>query len=332
MVGWSGSGRFEDFERTVAQKLSIPEAKAARAGGSLLIDAEDPVALALRVVQMPGVGWVAAGYRFNGPNGYLKDLEMLARRYLTRARRFQVTARAEASEQTAGDMVLAGNSTILSAVRGAKIDEKNPQVKFRVSSLGNGGACGVEIRSGPGGAPTGGEWAACLVSGGGRSSAMAWMAALSGYSIRLVHAATDDSSLGQVAKLYSELSHRMDSTRLELIVVEGDGDPMERAGWWLRRNRGTAFAGWRPTGRRAADALAKKFPRLTYPLVLVQDDAIASTYSSLGLGRASKGSGMGAFEKGALGTKAKYSETKFGGVEADSNTVIDAIRKAKRPR
>ena len=59
--------------------------------------------------------------------------------------------------------------------------------------------------------PTGGDWVSCLVSGGERSSALAWMAALSGFSLRLVHSRTDEAALRHVARLYSELSFRMDA-------------------------------------------------------------------------------------------------------------------------
>ncbi len=326
IVGWSGSGSFEDLERTVLGKLSAREGDVERIGDALLVAADDPVAVARSLTFLPGVSWIAVGSRFRG-GGYLKNLELIAKRYLSRGATFKISAQVVASKETAGDAVLSGNSELLSSIPGARVDERRPRVRFRVCVEGARGACGVEIREGPGGVPTGGDWVACLVSGGERSSAMAWMAALSGFSLRLVHSSMDEAALRRVARLYSELSFRIDPRCLELVLLDGGNDPYGRIGGWLRDHRLPAFAGLRPVRPDALTGFAGRFPNLSLPLVLVQDDEVARVYRSLGLGRASKASGGGGLTPRALDATGKYSERRFGGLQADSNAVIDAMKR-----
>jgi hypothetical protein len=293
----------------------------------MLVTTEDPVVLARQLAFLPGVAWISVGYRFSGSRDYLKILELLAKRYLSKGKTFRISAQVVGSEQTAGDAVLAGNSALLSSVTGAKVDERRPNVKFRVCVEGARGACGVEIRSGPGGAPTGGDWVSCLVSGGERSSSMAWMAALSGFSLRLVHSKTDEASLRQVARLYSELSFRMDPRCVELVVLDGGENPIGRIGRWLGDSKVTAFAGMRPARSDALTELARRFPNLVLPLILVQDEAVGMVYRSLGLGPAIKPARTGGLTVKSLQARSAYSEKRFGRVQADSNTVIDAIKR-----
>ncbi len=327
MVGWSGSGRLEDLERTVVGKLSARAGEVDRIDDTLLVASEDPVEVARRLALLPGVGWIAVGFRFRGGQGYLENLGRLAKRYLSKGKTFKISAKVTRSKQTAGDAVLAGNSELLSLIPGVRVDERKPRVRFRVCLEGARGACGAEVRSGPGGAPSGGDWVSCLVSGGERSSSMAWMAALSGFSLRLVHSTTDEVALRHVARLYSELSHRMDPRCLELLVLGGGGDAAGRIGRWLEGQRGEVFAGMRPGPSGSQAGLAKRFPSLALPLVLVRDDEVATTYRSLGLGRASKGGMRGGFTSKALRAGSPYTERRFGGVEADSNAVIDAMKR-----
>jgi hypothetical protein len=327
IVGWSGAGRLEDIERTVVHKLALRRSDAERIGGTLLVSSKDPVAIARSLSLLPGVSWIAVGFRFSGTEGYLRDLQLLATRYLPKGGKFRISAQVTASGQTAGDVVLAGNSALLSSTPGAKVDESRPRVRFRVSIEGRRGACGAEIRAGPGGVPSGSTWVACLVSGGERSSAMAWMAALAGFSIRLVHSRADEYALRQVARLYSELSHRMDPRCLELVVLDGGKNPFGRIGGWLRDHKGAAFAGMRLQSSGSSADLAKRFPNLALPLVLVQDEAVSSTYRSLGIGRTSKADRGAALTLGTLEDRGKYSERRYGGVQADSNAVIDAMKR-----
>jgi hypothetical protein len=327
MVGWSGAGRFENLERTVAGKLSAREGDFDRIGDALLVETDDPVAVARSLTFLPGVAWIAVGYRFTGTGNYLKNLELIAKRYLSKGRSFKISARVVSSKQTAGDAVLSGNSELLSSVPGARVDERKPHVRFRVCIEGARGACGTEIRAGPGGVPTGGDWVSCLVSGGERSSALAWMAALSGFSLRLVHSSTDEAGLRRVAKLYSELSFRMDPRCLELVLLYGGDDPYGRIGGWLRNHKEPAFTGLNAGRPDVLTGLAELFPNLSLPLVLVQEDEVARVYRSLGLGRSRKRSGGGGLTLKALGGPSKYSEQRFGGVQADTNAVIDAMKR-----
>jgi hypothetical protein len=327
MVGWSGYGGFEDLERTAVRKLSSSEGDTERIGDTLIVNSDYPVAVARSLSHLPGVAWIAVGYRFSGSKNYLKNLELVAKRYLGKGRTFKISAQVVASEETAGDAILTGNSELLSAIPGTRVDERNPRVRFRVCIQGARGACGAEIGSGPGGAPTRSDWVSCLVSGGTNSSALAWMAALSGFSIRLVHSRTDEAALRHVGRLYSELSFRMDARCLELILLDGGDDAFGRLGAWLRDHSGEAFAGFRPGRSEAITRLAEGFPNLALPLVLVQDDEVAAVYRSLALGRAAKGAdGLGLTTK-ALDARSPYSEVRFGGVQADSNAVIDALKR-----
>src|SRR5580700_6148194 len=121
MVGWTGSGKFEDLERTVLHKVRASRGGASRVGDSILISVDDPVAAARSLGSVPGVGWIAVGYRFDGNDGYLKTLRLLAKRYLPKGGTFRISARSARSEESSGDLVLAGNSELLSSVQGAKI-------------------------------------------------------------------------------------------------------------------------------------------------------------------------------------------------------------------
>ncbi len=327
MVGWSGAGSFDDLEGTVVRKLGIGKSGADRIDDALLVDSDDPVAVARQLAFLPGVAWISVGYRFAGTQNYLKNLELLARRYISKkGRTFRLSAQIVSSKQTAGDAVLAGNSHLLSAIPGAKVNERRPHVKFRVCMEGGKGACGVEIRVGPGGIPTRQQWVACLVSGGERSSSLAWMAALSGFSLRLVHSRTDEGALRQVARLYSELSFRIDPSCLELLVLDGGGTSLGRIGGWLHDSGTVVFAGLRPESPEALVEFARRFPNLVLPLILVQDETVDSMYRSLGLGRAAGGTKNGALTASALKRRSRYSERRIGGVQADSNAVIDAMK------
>ena len=329
MVGWSGRGRQEDLERTAWHKLGLAQ-KTERTGDVMIIDSKDTVAVARSLAMLPGVAWVAVGYRFAGNHGYLECLASLAKRYLAKGRSFRISAQAVRSRESPGDLILAGNSKVLAEIDGTRVDERKPLVRFRVSVDGGEGACGVEIVAGPGGTPTGNEWVSCLVSGGANSSSMAWMVALAGFSVRLVHSRVDEASLRMVAKLYSELSFRMDPRRLEVVLLEGHGPPLGRLGIWLRRQNETAFAGLRPQSASAISDLAAAFPNLVLPMLLFQEETVSGTFRSLGLGRPPAGTSP-ELTKEALETGAGGSEVRFGGTYADANAVIDALKKRLGP-
>ncbi|HEV2389897.1 MAG TPA: hypothetical protein VGS04_04150, partial [Nitrososphaerales archaeon] len=109
MVGWTGAGAFEDLERTVVRKLAAGKGGVERVGHTLLVPSGDPVATARSLAFLPGVEWIAVGYRFSGTDGYLRNLELLGKRYLSKGRTFKISAQVVGSKQTAGDAVLAGN-------------------------------------------------------------------------------------------------------------------------------------------------------------------------------------------------------------------------------
>lgn len=328
MIGWSGSGRFDDLERTSLRRLAPARAEAHRVGHTLVIDTTNPVAAARSLALLPGVAWIAVGFRFKGEAGYLRSLGLLGRRYLRSGASFRISAESERSGRSAGDLVLAGNSELLASIGGSRVDERRPRVRFRVSVHGEAGACGAEIHTGPGGAPTGGEWVSCLVSGGERSSSMTWMTALAGFSIRMVHAQTDEEALRHVARLYSELSFRMDPSRLELVLLEGDGPPFGRIGGWLREEGETTFSGHRLERASALPSLAGAFPNLAFPLLLLDDGTINGVYASLGLGRRRRRTGAGMSLKLLQATR-PYSKTTFGRVQADSNAVVDGLKRRR---
>jgi hypothetical protein len=320
IVGWSGAGELADLERTVSNKLSLGKGGLRRVARALVVQTPDPVGVARRLESLPGVEWVAVGYRFRGMEGYLEALKVLSTRYLRRGNRFRIVA-SMSDPAASGDYVLAGSSAVLSSIGGTKVSERRPQVSFRVSADAGAGALGAEIRGGPGGLPTGGERVACMVSGGYHSSAMAWMAALSGFSIRLVHSRSDDGALTRVAKLYSELSRRMDPTGLELLVLEGGEGRSGRLGAWLREEGDPVLAGVTQGRAAAAVRVAKRFPGLLFPLLLVQEREIARISRSLGVKDSSGPEGV--LER--LGGRGGYSAKRFGGREADLNEVVDSI-------
>ena len=324
IVGWTGAGSFSDLNATVLAKLGV--SKGSRVSDTLVLENQEPVATARRLAQLPGVAWIAVGYRFSGENGHLGALAKLAPRYMRKGLRFKVSAHVTGSARSAGDLILASNSEILSMSKGAKIDERKPDVRFRVALDGQSGACGVQIREGGGGTPTGSSWVTCMVSGGKHSSAMSWMAALTGRSIRLVHSRADEPALRHVSRLYSELSFRMDPRRVRVVLLEGEGDPAGRLGAWLRDHKEISYVGSRPEGQDDIREFASRFPNLVFPLLLVDEGAVESVYRSLNLGReAAMGSG-GGFKLGDVDRGSPYVEKTFGGKQADANVVLDALK------
>jgi hypothetical protein len=327
MVGWSGSGSLEDLERTVVHKLG-EGAKASSLVSSLIIETGEPVAAARDLAHLPGVEWIGVGGRFNGADSYLKSLVSLGERYLPRAKTFKVSAQTRSTRQLPGDLILAGNSQLLSSFAGTRVQEKTPDVRFRVALEGSKGACAAEIVSGPGGAPSSPRWVVCLVSGGARSSAMAWLAALSGYSVRLLHSSTGEPALRQVARLYSELSHRLDPQCLELVLLTGETDPFGRIGRWLEESREEALAGLHPDRPEELARLAARFPNLAMPLLLFPADQIRTIYRSLEVGRPVDEGRQSGFKLEALERRAAYSILKLGGRRpTDANSVLDRIKR-----
>ena len=324
ILGWTGNGSLEDLAATSLRKLQADGADITTAAKSLVVRGRDPVAVARRLEYLPGVSWIAVGYEFGTSQECLARLALLASRYLDSGSSFRVGVEAANGARREGDLLMEATSTILKSVKGARVDEKGPAAQFRITEAGSRGACGVQLREGAGGAPTSKETTAhCLVSGGYHSAVTAWMAALSGFSLTLVHARDDDESLRQVARLYAELSRRMDASSLELNVLEGEGSPGDRVAAWLRGAKGEVFAGVHFGCRGATRARSlRRFPKVLFPLLLLQEAEIRSRLVSLGIReKASDRVATLSFSRRGAAFRVK----RFGGREADQNSVLDSI-------
>ncbi len=101
MVGWSGAGAFEDLERTVVRKLSAGKGETDRVGDALLVDRGRPGGRGEEPALPPG-SRVDRGRdtASAGPRSYLKNLELLGKRYLSKGRTFKISAQVVASKQT----------------------------------------------------------------------------------------------------------------------------------------------------------------------------------------------------------------------------------------
>ncbi|MGA2665881.1 MAG: hypothetical protein ABSF83_13155 [Nitrososphaerales archaeon] len=329
ILGWTGNGSLEDLARTAVGKLG-EGATLERGARSLVVRGVDPVAAAHRLDRLPGVAWIAAGYDFEGLDRGVARLSSLASSYLGDGGSFRVTAEVGAGAGVEeGDVLMEATSALLKAKKGAHLDEKDPSVWFRMVLTRKGrGVCGVQLREGPGGVPTArGMAATCLVSGGYHSAVVAWMAALSGYSLALVHSRDgDDGSLRQVARLYAELSHRMDPAALGLRVLGGKGTPGGRLVAWLGTARGEVFAGAHPEcrGEEGLRALRRRRPSIVFPLFLLQEAEVGSKLRGLALGQRA-GDGSPTLDLTGRGGGDRPTVRTFGGVESDQNAVLDSI-------
>jgi hypothetical protein len=149
------------------------------------------------------------------------------------------------------------------------------------------------------------------------------MAVLSGYRVTLVHSRADDASLRQVARLYAEISKRMDVSGLELRVLEGRGDPGERLAGWLGEAAGQVMAGAHPQcrGNRILEAF-RDHSRVIQPLLLLQEEEVRSKVDSLGI----KIKGVDEAPRLSMtGAEARCVVRRYGRKESDINGVLDAI-------
>jgi hypothetical protein len=324
IVGWTGNGALDDLARTALAKLPA-EVEMTRAAGSLMVRGEDPVVVARRLAHLPGTSWIAVGYQFDGLAACLSNLAILAKRYLGVGASFKVSAEVEESGKEEGDVLIEATSTLLKAAKGTHVDEKDPEVWFRVVMVKDVGVCGVQLREGDGGVPTSRKTnATCLVSGGYHSAVTAWMAALSGFSLTLVHARDDDESLRQAARLYAELSHRMDPSSLRLEVLESKSPAGDRVLAWLKTAGGDVFTGVHPECRGMAGMeLLRRYPSALFPLLLLQEGEIRATLDGLNI--RGKTADRAATLSASKGKKEKFSVKTFGGREADQNEVLDSI-------
>ncbi len=316
IVRWTGRGNLENLESSVLRLLRDERVKARvrRTGGSLIVSGGEPAAVANMLGHMPGVSWIAVGSHARSYKELGVVAKLMAGKYLRKGDRFAVLAEATGSAVTS-DVAGVVTSSALGEVEGARIDEEAPRTRFRAAFDGTRGAVGVEIFQGPGGTPTGSEEAVCLVSGGKHSSVLAWMTLLSGYRVSLVHWKVDDESLRDVARLYSELSNRVDYSKLSLEVLEGGSAETGSAGM-LRGRAPSVFAGFHAGCSEIPNRLARL---VKAPLFLLPEEEIDTVSEGLG-------------HRGTVGKKnwranvsGRASRWKFGGLRADVNGVLEGL-------
>jgi adenylyl- and sulfurtransferase ThiI len=331
IIGWTGRGSLDDLRKSITEVLSIETKRVVnmtKIGEVIIISKLEPVSVARHLANLPGISWIAIGYEFtNSLRECLELLASLAKKYLSRNSSVNVVVSVKNSKYLEGDIILAANSKILSTVRGSRIDEMKPGVKFRVCMHGSAGACGVEINQGAGGMPISEERTAyCLVSGGRHSSAAAWMVALSGFSLRLVHIYVDDHSLRMAAKLYSELSYRIAPSRLGLEVVEGRGGASSLLMAWLKKvDDLPIFTGLHLEchGETALEYIQNAPRRVLAPLLLMHEQDIQEMNKELGLKDVLSSSSNIFMRKGA--SDSAFAVKRFTGKRADSNVVLDTL-------
>ena len=316
ILRWTGRGSIADLRGSVEQTLRAhgDRGTVVVVGGSVEVSGSDPLGVAALVRFMPGISWIAAGFAAQSQSGLAEAGAMLAKSYLRRGERFSVGSEGAGSALASdvGGMVTA---KVLEAVKGARVSE-SPRVRFRVAADGRGGVVGVEVSEGVGGVPTGTEEATCLVSGGAHSSVCAWMAALAGYRVKMIHAKAGDQGVLAVARLYSELSNRVDPRGLSLEVLEGGpvgGMLAKRAA----KLKGRVFGGFTP-GRTPPESLQRV---ASAPVYLMPEERFGAVFESLGIKAAIATADWE--EERAQG----YSVSAFRGGPADVSGVLDGLKR-----
>jgi hypothetical protein len=313
LLRWTGRGNLSDLQGSVAHILKErrTNAKVTPTGGSLLLQGADPVSHCITFENLPGVAWAAAGYSGDGVKDITKAAAVLARTYLRKGTRFSVQAEATGADSSS-DLAGAVMAAMLEEVKGARA-ANDSKLRFRAAMDRTKGVVGVEITEGPGGVPMGDESVTCLVSGGVHSSVLAWDALVSGYRVGLVHAASGEGSLRGVARLYAELSNRVDPRGLSLRVLEG-GDPGGMISKYVALEKGTKFAGF-TAGHKVPPEFTRK---VASPLYLLPEEEYVSKFRGLKLKSVN--------EKTRWGVQTSvYRERSFGGIAADVSGVLDGL-------
>ena len=312
---WTGSGDIDSLRSSVGHvmKSGGATARVRTVGSSVEVVGPEPAGVAARLRHMPGVSWLAAGMSGGSASELAEASALLAKRYLRRGDRFTVEAES-AGRVTASDLAGSMTSKVLDSVKGVRVSARSPKVKFRASFDGKEGAVGVEIAKGPGGAPTGGAQAACLVSGGRHSAVTAWFAVLLGFRVTLVHARYDEDSLLAVSRLYSELSHRADPRWLSLGVVAG-GSVRRLLADYAARAEHPVFAGFHPGSVSGVQSI----PGVQAPLYLLPAERFSEESGNLGVKEYDAPEDWDAATSGDPGI------TRFGGRAADVSEVLDRL-------
>lgn len=284
---------------------------------TIILEGGKPTELALILGDLPGVSWIAVGRRSASVSGIGAEVAELARVYLRRGGTFWVDAEVVGSSSSASELTGRAISSILDAVKGARVKEEDPSVLFKVTSNGRRGTAGVVIAKGPGGVPTCGARVTCLVSGGMHSSVLAWLALLSGLRVELVHAKVSDDSLREVGRLYAELSHRVDPAALSLWVLEGPSIEGTLAGW-IRRNEREVLAGIHIGCESAKRSIVP--PTARSPLLLLPEEEFRRILASLSL------KGHEPDPQAPPQEHATARERYLGGERSDMHGVLDGLR------
>jgi hypothetical protein len=299
----------------------------ARIGSVVLLLGISPPRIAQLLNHLPGVDWVAIGRSFGDRRGLLTSARVLASNYLKLDRKFSVTF--EGAKERSSDLQVSVTSEILSAVRNARTDERNPKIRFVGVSEDGRGVFGVRLREGDGGVPISiDKEAFCLVSGGRHSSVMAWLAALSGFSPRLVHFRVNDKSLREVASLYSELSNRINPDHLTLQVVIGTNitDPRRVFDQWMQRTRPwPLLSGLHLECKKRGykEAVRRAQRRILFPVLLSPEKTILEIHRNLNLKGYDEENDF--IKESKSDKKVEYRVLSFGGVRADINGVLDGL-------
>ncbi|MDA4121210.1 MAG: hypothetical protein OK404_02245 [Thaumarchaeota archaeon] len=317
IVRWTGRGSQANLESSISHVLALNKEKwsVRRAGAAFLVEGPDPVKVASALGRMPGIAWIAVGTASNSFRELGRGAEALARKYLRPGVRFSVLAESSGN-MAVGDIAGFVASSALEEVKGARIDDATPQVKFRATLEDLKGAVGVELSVGPGGFPTGTQEVTCLASGGRHSSVLCWLALLSGFRVSIVHAEQDEESLQAVAYLYAELSHRIDPAIISLEVLRG-AEPGPLVLWRGKKRKERTFGGFHAGCSKPPGHLKKK---VEAPLFLLPEEYFDREYRALSL----KEYGSTIEWKTRPAKRAK--SVRIAGVRADVSQVLDGLR------
>jgi hypothetical protein len=317
LVRWTGRGKVEDLASSVSAALRAEglRARVEVLGGFVAVANQDPVHVSSLVRFMPGAAWVAVGHSFGAQDQMTREAKKFAAGYLKGTKTFSVRAESDGDGVAAVDLAGAVVSALLDALPEAKVDDRRPGAVFRALYSKGRWVFGAELWTGPGGVPSGDETVHCLVSGGKHSSVVAWMALLAGYSVEMVHAEVGRGALVQVARLYAELSRRVDPSKLHLTLLRG-GLPADSIGQWLARSKGRFFAG--TSAPRSAPRWLSE--RTESPLYLLPEEAFSESLKTLSL---NSHDAKEAWE--ARHRSGRHSAVRFGGKRADMHEVLKAM-------
>src|SRR5438132_8259686 len=151
LLRWTGFGALEDLERSATKVLAGRGFRVVRVGETIAVLGGEPATAARHCAHLPGVAWIGLGYTSEGGlESLLVSLQLLGERYLRRNSTFGVQVEVTRSNILRGDVIGAANSRLLGLRKGARIDERSPELIFQVALDRNQGVACVEIRRGAG--------------------------------------------------------------------------------------------------------------------------------------------------------------------------------------